>query len=63
VGIVVKGPNEILVQATLRGRTRVHEEVFMAGILSAGKDVVMTGEEFAEAALKAPEVGEPPTPA
>jgi len=53
---VVQDDDGILVQVILRGRTRVHEVVFMEGILSTGSPAEISFDGFAEAALEAPEV-------
>lgn len=56
LGIVVIEDQKILLQATLRGRTRVHEVIFMEGILSTGERSEITPEVFAKLALEAQEV-------
>ena len=55
VGVVVQEGQKILVQASLHGKSEMHEEIFMEGILSAGKKIEMTKDEFAGLALEAPE--------
>jgi len=56
VGVVVLENQEIIIQVTLQGRVQAHEEVFIQGILSAGKPAEVTAEAFATASLEAPEV-------
>ncbi len=55
LGIAVMKDEDILVQATLRGKTEMHEEIFAQGILAAGKPVEMSEEEFSRAVLEAAE--------
>lgn len=56
MGVVVQDDAGILVQVNLRGKVQVHEEIFAQGILSGGRAIEMTPEEFATASLEAPEV-------
>ena len=55
LGVVVQKDDKILVQAILRGRPKAHEEIFAQGILSGGRVVEISPDEFAQAALEAPE--------
>ena len=55
VGVVVEKSGNILIQVNLRGKVRVHEQIFAQGILSSGKVALMGPEEFAKAVLEAPE--------
>lgn len=55
VAVVVEESGNILIQVNLRGKVRVHEEIFAQGILSSGKPVEMAPEEFARVVLEAPE--------
>jgi|GEM_PF-5825736 len=55
VAVVVQEDQKILVQASLHGKSEMHEEVFMEGILSAGKKIEMSKDGFASLALEAPE--------
>jgi len=55
LGVVVPNGQQIFVQVVLQGQVKAHEEAFVQGILSAGRPVDISTDEFAKMALGAPE--------